>query len=458
MVAAPSRARPFTPARVVALVLIALAGLGLAYLHFADDRAVSVPLGAKAGDLTLESCSYGAEGGRHAADCGTLVVPENRADPRSRLIALPVTRIHARADHPAEPIFRLEGGPGKTNMEFPYASRFADDHDVILLGYRGVDGSVRLDCPEVASALKHSTDLLGEESFRAYADGFRSCADRLTEDGVDLAGYSLTQRVDDLEAARAALGYDRIDLVSESAGTRYAMVYAWRYPKRVHRSAMIAVNPPGNFVWDAKTTDVQLRRYAALCAEDESHRPREAGAWGSRRREGRARGAPLGRLTAAEVARSRALRASGPQDSAFPATAPRDVEPALAGLPYTSRVVPVAAGRRTLLAGGTCAVSTEAGDRSTPKPGDMLMCRGLYGSDDSEPATSGVGRVFPIGRSPFESERSSSRRPPVGSAFPVFRARHGTAPGAVGSHDEDVRLAGRTRRSVDDPLAVRREG
>ena len=33
---------------------------------------------------------------------------------------------------------------------------------------------------------------------------------------------------------------------------------------------MIAVNPPGNFLWDAKTTDEQIRRYAALCAQDET--------------------------------------------------------------------------------------------------------------------------------------------------------------------------------------------
>ena len=91
--------------------------------------------------------------GSYAADCGTLVVPENRADPKSRLIALPVTRIRARSDDPAEPIFRLEGGPGGTNMEFERASRFADDRDVVLVGYRGVDGSARLDCPEVESAL-----------------------------------------------------------------------------------------------------------------------------------------------------------------------------------------------------------------------------------------------------------------------------------------------------------------
>ena len=263
--------RVFTPSRIVALALIALTFAGLGYLRFGpDDDPVSVPAGAQAGDLILDNCEYATENGSYAAECGTLVVPENRADPDSRLIALPVTRIKARSEHPAEPIFRLQGGPGVTNMEFAKASRFADDHDVVLVGYRGVDGSVRLDCPEVVSALKHSTDFLGEASFRAFGDGFRACANRLTDDGVDLAGYGLPQQVEDLEAARKALGYDRIDLVSESAGTRTAMIYAWEHPESIHRSVMIAVNPPGHFPWDGPTTDEQIGRYAEHCSQDES--------------------------------------------------------------------------------------------------------------------------------------------------------------------------------------------
>ena len=266
--------RIFTPARIVALVLIALLVGGLAYLRFGPDSdLVSVPKGAKAGDLILERCKYGTERGSYAADCGTLVVPENRADPQSRLIALPVTRIRARSGNPAEPIFRLQGGPGVTNMEFREASRFADDRDVVLVGYRGMDGSV-LDCPEVESALKRSTDLLGEKSFRERAGAFRACTDRLSADGVDLAGYSLPQRVDDLEAARKALGYRRIDLLSESLGTRIAMIYSWRYPRSIHRSVMIGANPPGHFLWDEKTTDEQIGRYAALCAKDPTCRRR----------------------------------------------------------------------------------------------------------------------------------------------------------------------------------------
>jgi pimeloyl-ACP methyl ester carboxylesterase len=265
----PPRTTGFTPARIVALVLVAAVAAGLGYLRFGTggDR-VSVPAGAHAGQLTLHDCSYGTEDGRYDADCGTLVVPENRADPGSRLIALPVTRIRSRSAHPAEPLFRLEGGPGLTNMSFPRASRYAAVRDVVLVGYRGVDGSVRLDCPEVESALAHSTDILGETSFRSQAKAFRACADRLTGDGVDLAGYGITGQVEDLEAARKALGYDRIDLLSESAGTRTALIYAWRHPQRVHRSVMIGANPPGRFLWDARTTDEQIARYARSCAED----------------------------------------------------------------------------------------------------------------------------------------------------------------------------------------------
>jgi len=270
-----STTRMFTLSRVLALALIALLVAGLAYLRSAPDSStVSVPEGAKAGDLVLERCEYPTENGNYAAECGTLVVPEKRADPQSRLIALPITRILAKSDHPREPIFVLQGGPGLSNMTFEIASRYADEHDVVLVGYRGIDGSVRLDCPEVESALKHNTDLLDEETSEAYADAFRSCAGRLTAAGIDLGSYGIVQQVDDMEAARTALGYDKIDLLSESAGTRTAMIYSWRYSDSIHRSVMIAVNPPGHFLSYPSTTDEQIGRYAALCAKDDTCRRR----------------------------------------------------------------------------------------------------------------------------------------------------------------------------------------
>lgn len=265
------RTTAFGPARIVALALLCVAALGLAYLHFGTGSdPVSVPSGTGAGQLELHPCQYATENGSYRAECGTLVVPENRHTAHSRLIALPVTRVLARSAQPGAPVFRLEGGPGLTNMNFPDASRFAGHHDVVLVGYRGVDGSSRLDCPEVISARDHPRDFLTEQSYRADAAAFRACAHRLQRSGTDLAGYTLPERVDDLEAARQAFGYQRIDLLSESAGTRTALIYAWRYPARILRSVLIDVNPPGGFLWDARTTGEQIERYAALCAKDAS--------------------------------------------------------------------------------------------------------------------------------------------------------------------------------------------
>ena len=261
--------RHVTVARVVAVTLIVLLVAGMmAFRAAGAHEAVHVPSGAVSGDLRLHSCQYDTEDGSYDADCGTLVVPENRLDPRSRLIALPVTRVRATGLHKEAPVFYLQGGPGVTNMEFPYASRFAAHHDVVLVGYRGVDGSVRLDCPEVVSSLTGVKDLLATSTLDAYSAAFRTCATRLADSGVDLAGYNLVQRVDDMEAARTALGYRSINLISESAGTRTAMVYSWRHPHSIHRSVMLAVNPPGHYLYDGTTIDRQIEHYGDLCAKN----------------------------------------------------------------------------------------------------------------------------------------------------------------------------------------------
>jgi pimeloyl-ACP methyl ester carboxylesterase len=268
-------ARRNTWARIAALLVTIVLLTGLTYMGVSSSpETVSVPQGAHAGQLTMHSCTYPTENGAYRADCGTLVVPEDRADPRSRLIALPVIRILARSSHPLAPIFHLNGGPGTTNMTFPQANRLAAQHDVVMVGYRGVDGSSVLNCPKVTAALENSADFLGKASLSAYSQAFASCAQRLERSGVDLAGYTLAEQADDIEAARVALGYQRIDLLSESAGTRLAIIYAWRYPNSVDRSVMIGVNPPGNFLFSGAEIDQGIERYSALCAQQPACRAR----------------------------------------------------------------------------------------------------------------------------------------------------------------------------------------
>lgn len=246
---------------------LAIVGIGLAFA--APAARGETPAGAVAGEITSEACIHKGADADYDAQCGVLYVPENRADPGSRLIALPYRRIKALSEKPGEPLFFFNGGPGSSNMSFRrLISWFIEDRDIVLLGYRGVDGTTQLDCPEVDAEMRSGGEMLSRESLARFSDAYRRCAERLTQSGIDLDGYTILDVVDDAEALRAALGYERIDLMSVSYGTRVAMIYAWRYPDRTFRNAMISVNPPGHFRFDPARLEAQIRRYAALCAAD----------------------------------------------------------------------------------------------------------------------------------------------------------------------------------------------
>ncbi len=219
--------------------------------------------------LSWEPCEtkVGAEDAN--AECTILSVPENRQTSGSRQITVPVMRLSATGAAPAEPIFRLEGGPGKSNLKFNHPAALLENHDIVQVGYRGVDSSVILDCPEFKEALEgQGDDLFGEESRAGMATAMQDCAQRLRQEGIDLDGYNIAEVIGDIDAARLALGYDRIHLLSESYGTRIAILYAQHYPDNVARLAMIGVNPPGRFVLEPEIIDYQLGLYADLCAKD----------------------------------------------------------------------------------------------------------------------------------------------------------------------------------------------
>ncbi len=124
---------------MMALGLIAfLAIITLVACAGEEETPITVPAGAQAGDLVdLETCTYERGDVEFAAECSTLVVPENRSDPNSRLIALPAIRVRATGEDPTEPIFWLAGGPGSTNMRFSHPhdlEALIEKHDFVLVG------------------------------------------------------------------------------------------------------------------------------------------------------------------------------------------------------------------------------------------------------------------------------------------------------------------------------------
>jgi pimeloyl-ACP methyl ester carboxylesterase len=254
------------PTQLTTILIVALLeGCGSA----PEASQPAPPSDASSGDLFLEPCTYTARDVDYSAQCGWLTVPENRSDPDSRLIHLPVTRVKALDGVGLQPIYYLAGGPGQTNMGFSRLEGLIDRHDLVMVGYRGVDGPVRLECPEYAELLSSPpASLLSQETFDASADAYRRCAQRHSAEGVDLDGYTVTETIDDLEDARHAFGDPRVNTLSQSYGTRLAMIWGWMYPSSQHRSAMISVNPPGHFIWDPGMIERQLEHYSALCAAD----------------------------------------------------------------------------------------------------------------------------------------------------------------------------------------------
>ena len=210
------------------------------------------------------------------AECWMMAVSERTNDPRSRLIALPLVRLPATGPAPKEPVFWLEGGPGSSNLGYRPPDWLRRDHDVVLVGYRGVDGPIRLDCPEAAAVLKRRIGVgaLHPDVQAEAAAAMQRCAERLQADGVDLAGYNIPDVIADLELARTALGYSRVNLLAVSYGTRIAQLYAYLHPDHLSRLILVSVNPPGRFVFDPAVLDERLQHLAERCAADPDCRAR----------------------------------------------------------------------------------------------------------------------------------------------------------------------------------------
>ena len=60
---------------------------------------------------------------------------------------------------------------------------------------------------------------------------------------ADPATYRCDRQVDDVDALRAHLGLDRIDLLGHSAGGTLAILYAARHPERIGRLVLVTPSP-----------------------------------------------------------------------------------------------------------------------------------------------------------------------------------------------------------------------
>jgi pimeloyl-ACP methyl ester carboxylesterase len=205
-------------------------------LRPAPTAAPAAPAAWKIGKLTLTACELPKphSGLSTAAWCGSLAVPENRADPHGRTITLKLALLRAGAQVASPDLVAfLAGGPGQAatdaadTVHAALRPLLAHRH-VLLLDQRGTGGSNALACRDGNDDATDASDF----DARKVAAAASECLRQLRSH-ADPRYYTTSIAVQDLEDVRQALGAPPLDLIGVSYGTRVAQQYARRYPQAV---------------------------------------------------------------------------------------------------------------------------------------------------------------------------------------------------------------------------------
>jgi len=218
--------------------------------------------------MALRPCHLSAPGSptRLRAECGSLTVPEDRANPGGRRIGLHVAVLPALSRTPEpDPLFFITGGPGEAATQdyvrvSPAFTRLNSKRDIVLVDQRGTGQSAPLRC----------SDPVEEADAGDGADLGKWIGSCLEELEADTRFYHTLPAVDDLDQVRAALGYGRINLYGISYGTRVAQTYMRAYPERVRSVILDGVVPQDEALGMKIAGDAQrtLNAIFARCAAD----------------------------------------------------------------------------------------------------------------------------------------------------------------------------------------------
>jgi pimeloyl-ACP methyl ester carboxylesterase len=252
--------------RKVRLAVAVVVALGVVFVMRQRDRAdeAKAPVAAAAqaapagpvvppkptrrlGRIAFQPCVLAAPlvAGQVEAQCGTLRVPEDRANPKGRQIDLAIAWLPAGGEAAPDPVVMLAGGPGQSALEaFPQvAGAFAEvrkKRHVVLVDQRGTGRSNPLVCKDAqgkSSVMEEADDTLAQA--RAFA---ARCA-KILSARADPRFYTTGDGIDDLDAVRAAIGAPQLNLVGISYGTRVAQQYARRYPQHTRTVVLDSVVP-----------------------------------------------------------------------------------------------------------------------------------------------------------------------------------------------------------------------
>lgn len=226
------------------------------------------------GSIAFEPCTLSGALASSSIDaqCARLDVPEDPATPDGRRIPLNIAWLPAgdKGSKAPDPVFFLAGGPGQAATEYAVdvdaALREVRKHrDIVLIDQRGTGRLSPLMCRD-ANGAELALPADEEVDAAAVADYAARCAKAL-EGKTDPRFYTTTQAIGDLDAVRAALGVQQINLVGVSYGTRVAQQYAARFPTHTRSIVLDGVLPNELVVGSefARTFERALELQSAHC-------------------------------------------------------------------------------------------------------------------------------------------------------------------------------------------------
>ena len=200
------------------------------------------------------------------ARCGRFATPENPDEPDGQQIELSVAVVPSLAIEPApDPLVIISGGPGQGATEFYLGYRGAFEpirleREIVLVDQRGTGSSNPLRCDDVAESME-------EADLESVAAAAKQCLASLPGDPRN---YTTSVAVRDLDAVRAALGYDVLNIYGVSYGTRVAQHFMRRFPERTRRVILDGVVYPGLALGPGIAIDAQraLDELFARCTEN----------------------------------------------------------------------------------------------------------------------------------------------------------------------------------------------
>ncbi|KAJ7684238.1 Alpha/Beta hydrolase protein [Mycena polygramma] len=221
--------------------------------------------------------------------CGEMDVPMDYAKPIAADNQITVGFAMNRPKNPAGLLIFHAGGPGVDAVSQAWANAlntseagtFAglEDFDFLAVNTRGIQFSNPLNCTSNTFFNNISFAFPSTESeFDAYQTAMgsfiASCANNSSPAGI-IQHVGTPEVIQDWDAIRAALGYDKVHLVGVSYGSFVGAAYAAKFPERVGNFILDAVLPHGMTFQDMVTDQVAainrlLLRADAFCLVDTS--------------------------------------------------------------------------------------------------------------------------------------------------------------------------------------------